>query len=175
MTGSITRTLCMSAAVAITALLQTTAMAATQTAAKPAVEQLDEFVVKSDHLWQIRRAIVEAENRFYARYNELNTNDDFDVECAVNAALGSRIASRRCEIHFYDQARQEAASAALGGYYAPDAELVYLERIADYRNNALKIINSDLQLRKLARKREDLGRLYIKRQKEVFKDRWIAW
>jgi len=37
------------------------------------------------------------------------------------------------------------------------------------------VINHDVQLRKLIRKRDDLGKLYARRQKEIFKDRWIDW
>ncbi|MEO8316409.1 MAG: hypothetical protein ABI645_16650 [Pseudomonadota bacterium] len=141
----------------------------------PPTQQLDEIVVKTDHLNQIRQAMLETENRFYARYNQLNTDDDFDVDCARTASLGSRIQGHRCEIAFYAKAREQESSAYLAGYYAPAAELVYLERIVDYRKNALKLINSDLQLRKLVRQREDLGKLYTRRQKEIFAHRWIDW
>jgi len=160
--------------VAMSVLLPPVAMAATE-ASTPQVAQLDEFVVKADHLWQLRKAMVEAEDRFYARFNELNTNDDFDVDCTRDTPLGTHISRRRCQAHFYGQALQQEVSAALGGYYAPQAQLVYLERVIDYRNNALQVINSDAQLRKLIRKREDLGKLYSRRQKEIFKGRWIDW
>jgi hypothetical protein len=175
MNGRLTRYLCIPAALAMTMLAQPAAIAATEAATARPEQQLDEFDVKANHLRQIRQAITEAENRFYARYNDLNTNDDFDVHCTRTAALGTHIARRRCEINFYEQALQEWASATVGGYYAPEPQLVYLERIQDYRKNALQVINRDLQLRKLIRKRDDLDKLYARRQKEIFKDRWIDW
>jgi hypothetical protein len=178
MTGRFAQILCIPAALAAALLQPPFAMAAATVTAKPAVEELDEVVVKGDHLWQIRNAIREAEDRFYARYNALNANKDFDVTCERRAPyLGTRIAteSGRCGIAFYVKARENYSSAFLSGYIAPDPEVVYLERIQDYRKNALKVINSDVQLRKLIHKREELGRLYSRRQKEIFKDRWFDW
>lgn len=175
MTLRFAKVLAIPAALASTLLLQTVAMASAPDAGTQPTEQLDEFVVRANHLWQIRRAIVETEDRFYARYNQLNRDDDFDVHCARSAPLGTRIASRRCEVAFYENAQQQAVIYQLGGPYAPDPELVRLERLPDYRRNALQVINSDPQLRKLARRREDLEKLYFRRQKEIFADRWIDW
>jgi hypothetical protein len=44
----------------------------------------------------LRQAVVEAEDRFHARYNELNDNDDFDVNCRQEARTGTKLERRIC-------------------------------------------------------------------------------
>lgn len=56
----------------------------------------DEVLVQGTRLRHLRAAIIEAEERFYLRYNELNKVDDFDIACAKDAHTGTRIAHRRC-------------------------------------------------------------------------------
>lgn len=59
--------------------------------------ELDEVIVRGK---QIERTIADAEDDFYAIYNRLNKNDDYDVNCAqVNIDpdnRGSRMTSRVC-------------------------------------------------------------------------------
>jgi hypothetical protein len=161
---------------ALTLLVPLQSMAAPSDSGPPEAEQeLDEVIVEGSPLWKLRREIRETEDRFYARYNELNTNDDFDVYCAKQAALGSRLRSTRCRIAFYQDAEIAAVQAYLTGGFAPDPEIVFLERWDEYRRQALAVINSDVNLRRLVHRREELGKSYQKARKDYFKDRWIRW
>lgn len=63
-------------------------------AGKP--EVTDEVLVRGTRLRDLRRGIVDAEERFYARYNELNKVDDYDIDCSRDAHTGSKIPRRRC-------------------------------------------------------------------------------
>src|SRR5690606_34848324 len=58
-------------------------------------------------------AVVEAEDRFYERYNELNANDDFDVKCRVEASTGTRLTTRTCRPLYQEDAVQEGAKEAV--------------------------------------------------------------
>jgi hypothetical protein len=163
-------------AMAMTVVLQPVAIAAPDSAAERQEEELDEVIVKGNHLWQIRKAISDTEERFYARFNELNSDNDFDIHCP-------RFPRRRCLPAFYMDALMEEANhmieaLAVGGYdssLSGYAQVIWLERLDEYRQNALAVINNDRQLRVLIHQREALNKKLNERRREIFKDRWISW
>jgi hypothetical protein len=137
--------------------------------------ELDEVTVMGKKLYQMRKEIVEAEDRFYAAFNELNTNDDYDVHCATEARTGTRIRNRVCKPVFYANAQENEARAMLTGDYAPPADLVALERSDDYRKGVLAVINKNPKLRRLVRERDELEQHYLKERQARFKGRWILF
>jgi hypothetical protein len=139
------------------------------------VVELDEVKVLGLKLYQMRERMIAAEERFYARYNELNRNNDFDVECKSEAPLGTRLRRRSCKPVYYANAQAEEAQAILRGDLPVDAQTVLLERMEEYRKQALAVINSDPKLRQLVREREKLEELYIKARNERMKGRWILF
>ena len=67
-------------------------------AAAAGQEPLDEIVVKGarTQLVEIRQQMVDLEDRFYGRYNELMPNDLFDIHCDERAlTAGATRSSRR--------------------------------------------------------------------------------
>ena len=78
-------------------------------------EELEQVHVygSKEEIWQLRQAIIEAENRFFERYNDLNTNDDFDVKCRVEARTGTRLPTRTCRPLYQEDAVQEGAKQAV--------------------------------------------------------------
>jgi hypothetical protein len=64
------------------------------TADEPAPDE--EIVVLGKRLEELRIRIELAEDDVYARFNEINSNDLFDVHCYERAAAGSRIEKRTC-------------------------------------------------------------------------------
>lgn len=143
-----------------------------QPVAVPAVAEetvLDEVVVKGTRLWKLREDMVKTEEKFYKLYNELNKNDDFDVNCQMEAPLGTRLKKRVCRIAFYENAEAEAAQALLSGQMVIDPQLVMLERQTEYQKNALAVINGDPRLLKLVREREEIEKKYNAERKRRFK------
>jgi hypothetical protein len=131
--------------------------------AVPAVEQeLDEIFVRGTPLWKLRKAIVESEERFYALYNQLNEQDEFDVRCRLEAPLGTRLKGRICRVAFQEVAEAQFAQAMLWGEFwgetVIDPDLLLLARRDEYREHALQVINRDARLLRLVRERESLGR-----------------
>jgi hypothetical protein len=135
---------------------------------------LDEVVVKDTRLWRFREEMVKTEDKFFALYNELNKNDDFDVHCNTDTRLGTHIQSRVCRIAFYERAQVEAVRDLLGGSGVVDPELVLLERWPEYRRNALTVINGDQRLLKLVHLREAIEKKYNEERKRRFKGRIFA-
>jgi hypothetical protein len=137
------------------------------------VEELDEITIEGKKLYQLRMAVTETEDRFYKLFNELNTNDDYDVQCANQAPTGSRITRRVCKPVFYANAEAEYAQALVGGYYAPPATMVALERTDEYQKAMREMVERNPKLRRLLIERDRLERNYIKARKERFKGRLI--
>jgi hypothetical protein len=141
----------------------------------PVLEELDEAKVRATKLWQMRQNLISAEERFYALYNELNKDDDYDVHCKVEAPLGTRLKSRICRIAFYEEAQADEAQALLGGYQAPPPQQVMLERYPEFQKTALALINKDPRLRRLVREREEMERKYLAERQRRFKGKWILF
>jgi hypothetical protein len=130
---------------------------------------LDEVTVPGTPLYKMRMQMVELEKRFYSRYNELNRNNEFDVDCRSEAPLGSHIQHRICKVAYYERAEAEYAQAMMGGWVAPEPVLVEMERRSEYRQNVLKVINGDQALLRLARERDELTKRYEKEYARRFK------
>ena len=136
---------------------------------------LPEVKVEGKRLSQLRQDMVKAEDRFFAAFNELNQDDEFDIHCATQAPLGTHIQRRVCKVRFYEKAQEEEARAFLTGDVAPPAELVAVERSAEYRQKALAVINAHPELRRMIREREALEKKYDTTRKARFKGRWILF
>lgn len=87
-----------------------------QTAERPAPERLpEEITVTGQRLFStLQKQIREAEDRMYGLFNELNTDDLYDIHCAWEAPLGTRIRQRNCRPNFYVRATERDAQAFLG-------------------------------------------------------------
>jgi hypothetical protein len=55
----------------------------------------DEVIVRGS-IAELRRQIVIAEEAIYARFNEINSDDRFDIHCRLQPRLGSRVEERFC-------------------------------------------------------------------------------
>ena len=58
---------------------------------------------------QLQKEYREAEEAFYAAFNDVNSTNDFDVSCQTRAPLGSRKRVRTCQAKFLWDYEEEAA------------------------------------------------------------------
>ncbi len=73
-------------------------------------EEIDEVtVIGARPLADLRREITLAEDRMYAIFNELNTDDGYDIICKKETRIGSQIPKRVCLARMYRERRSEAA------------------------------------------------------------------
>lgn len=139
-------------------------------------EVLDEVLVTGTKLWQLREAIILAEERFYLLYNELSEGDDFDVTCRMEAPLGTRLKKRMCHIQFMEDAQAEYAQAFVAGTNsAPLPDQIWVQRSGEYRKNAAQLLRGHPELLKLAQAREQAEKKYNDERKKRFKGRWILF
>lgn len=141
--------------------------------------ELDEVSVEGRRLFELRAAIVESQDRFYALYNDLNDQDEFDIVCGELLPTGTKLVRRACFPQVVHTATEEEALAIwfamfMGGAARPQVtppNTVLAGKVQDYRKNMLKVLRRNPKLRALANESEDLQRKYDEAQKERMKGR----
>lgn len=109
-----------------------------QTAAEP-TQATEEVVVRGRSLPLLRAQIEVAEEAVYARFNEINSRDEFDIHCRDEVFIGSRIPRRICEPNFSRAAKRnigvETVRAMQGSASLNpslfQAEALYKERLLE--------------------------------------------
>ena len=78
-------------------------------------ERPEEFIVTAKALADLRFRIERAENEVFARFNEINSNDLFDMHCYERAPTGSQIQKRVCLSNAWRKADNAIAEAIVWG------------------------------------------------------------
>lgn len=114
----------------------------------PAVD--DEIIVLGRSPAEIRAQIKAAEQAVYDRFNDINSDDEFDIHCRQEAHTGSRILRRVCQPNFWRDAQAKAGeetTRALQGSFAGNPAMFLGEAlqkgklmVAEMRELALKDI-----------------------------------
>jgi hypothetical protein len=121
---------------------------------------LDEVLVVGTPLWKLRQKTIKVEDSFYALYNQLNKDQDFDVHCHIETPTDRIIKERICRVALIENAQEVEVQAMMDGHSAPPADMVAQARQADFEKHFLQVVNSDPRLRKLVREREALEKQY---------------
>jgi hypothetical protein len=154
--------------------------------------ELDEIVVRGTRLSELRSGIVAAENRFYSRYNELNTIRDFEISCIMDAPTGQKKKVRRCRTGLEVRARTEEAedilgslqraSSTIGGGDAVAARTTNVDimgqhqtREEQFRQHFLRLVNTNPDLRALLDEREARQAVYEKELARRSSGRLVTW
>ncbi|GJM12380.1 MAG: hypothetical protein DHS20C12_07830 [Pseudohongiella sp.] len=107
----------------------------------------------------LRRLIVQVEDDLFARFNELNLDDAYDVICYEYVPTMSHISKRQCEPLFMVQARGANASAAAFGLASKYVD----QQLSAYLNAPVAMRSSkNTEYRILQEKMEELNRTDIK-------------
>jgi hypothetical protein len=143
-----------------------------------AAPDLDEVAVIGKKLRTLRREVIAAEDRFYRRFNALNTIDDFDIRCEMDKATGTLVPKRQCRIQFLVEAgakdgQEFYAGLSQGrGINTPAAalQMQWLRRREEYRRTARALLEKDSQLLALAvewgRLQEEYDRALMARRRK---------
>ena len=77
---------------------------------------IEEITVLGERtFFTLRLEIEAAEEEVYGLFNELNTNDDFDVKCTREVNIGSHFKRRRCMAAYLREAQAENTQNYLNG------------------------------------------------------------
>ena len=69
-------------------------------------EQLDELQIVGKKIYRIRMDAVDVEDKFFALYNDLNRNDEFDIHCRIEAPTGTLLKVRICRLALINSSPQ---------------------------------------------------------------------
>ena len=150
---------------------------------------LDEILISGDRmsLAAIRKRMVQVEDQFYARYNELNADDLFDIHCEERAATGTRLARRTCRAVFESRAHTDEGREYLvamqrhlevdgGGvsmkheWIAPAGAIVAIEpRREQFRETLRNVTAAHPELAELLRLRAELARHHEQLRRDRFR------
>jgi hypothetical protein len=86
--------------------------------ASQTLEVDDEVVVTGRRLAQLRVAVEEAREHAWGLFNEINSNDDFDVRCSDETRTFSHAKVRTCRPRFETRITSAAAKEYLGALFA---------------------------------------------------------
>lgn len=169
-----------SVALALTSLAQGAQYEGTQGVHEGELDEI--FVEGRVTLRGLREQMIALEDRFYARYNELNDNPLFDVHCAVEVHTGSRFAKRYCRAVYESRAHQVEGEQHLKAMYdatvpipprpwvAPIPATVAIERQRpDFRAAMIRITREHPELVELLHQRAELAERYAAEQRRVLR------
>lgn len=148
---------------------------------------LNEVLVQAQRvqLREMRKELVQLEDRIFARYDELNTKDEFDIHCFKEARTGTRFVKRTCRAQYEEDAvedegrqgtevRQVFENRLRAGYPQPPVPpappmMAILARLDEFRANMKNVVSSDPQLLSLLRDRAELAKRYEATRRRIFK------
>lgn len=161
---------------------------ATVATAAPGGEQrlLDEVVVEGARirLVRLREQLIVFEDRFYERFNQLNTRDEFDVYCHQEARIGTRLKRRYCRAVYEDRIYREEGQKyleflqwvttetpdepAMAGNPPDPAYIAILARRKEFRDNMLAVASRHPEVLDLLRERAELLEQYEATRRQIF-------
>src|SRR5262249_52378893 len=81
--------------------------------AEATIQPMDRARIAAMKPWQLRQEMDRVEQRFYALYNKLSTQDEFDIVCTMQAQPNSKFKRRTCRPRFLFKASNADAQAFL--------------------------------------------------------------
>lgn len=116
-----------------------------------------DIVVRGRSFSELRLQIRLAEEAVFARFNDINSSDDFDIHCRSEVFLGSRIAKRACVSNSWREQDRNIAQAMLGearGESGPSSQHFVSQQLLMQRK-----LNQEM--RRLAHEDEQLGQAVL--------------
>ena len=81
----------------------------TRVDAVPPQEDPEEVIVRGRRIGELRFEVEAARERAYDVFNEINTNDEFDVSCREQSRSGTRVPQQVCRARFEHDVSADAA------------------------------------------------------------------
>lgn len=88
----------------------------TDNIASPPPPEITEIIINAERPARlVLEEAYEAQEKAFALFNDLNSNDEYDITCGNHTPTGTRIAQRRCEPLYYKNAQFQATQDYLQG------------------------------------------------------------
>jgi hypothetical protein len=80
-------------------------------------EAPEEVVVRGRRIGELRAEIEDARQRAYGIFNEINSNDEFDVRCRKDSRAGTNVPTQVCRAQFEERISSAAGQEYLSGLF----------------------------------------------------------
>jgi len=134
-----------------------------------------EINARRESLGHLRLEIVRLEENFYAKYNELNEDDQYDIHCGRVTPTGSALKRRECQPVFVDRAMEAQVQGGLRGYPVQPASSVINRKWPDFEKTLVDAIRAHPELQKLAGAHATMQQHYEAVRKLKFKGKIIVF
>ena len=134
----------------------------------------DTIVIGQNSIGSLRYEVDRAVDRMYKIYNELNTDDDFDIRCVWNAPTGSRIKRKLCTPVYVKNLQARATQYALYDMDNSGITSIYI----DYTQIAIKDAKLRENMKRLILENPSLFDAvveHVKLREELKRQRQIYW
>jgi hypothetical protein len=134
----------------------------------------DITVIGQNSIGRLRYEVDRAVDRMYKIYNELNTDDDFDIRCVWNAPTGSRIKRKLCTPVYVKNLQARATQYALYDMDNSGITSIYI----DYTQIAIKDAKLRENMKRLILENPSLFDAvveHVKLREELKRQRQIYW
>jgi len=81
-------------------------------------EQTEEVVVRGRRIGELRAEVEDARERAYELFNDINSNDEFDVYCHNESRSGTNVPQVVCRAQFENRVSAAAAREYLSGLFS---------------------------------------------------------
>jgi len=150
-------------ACALLCALASPAFAADSTGSRVQAPVDGEVTVRATRkLAEIRKEIRAAQDRFIARYNELNTVREYAIACSEEAPTGSGFSRYACRPQYVNTATADEASEWVLGHFSIPSGTVTASKREGFRQNMLAVSSKSPELQKLAQDQVNLQARYDK-------------
>lgn len=136
---------------------QSTAPAADDSRSDASSSDVEEVIVRGRRMSDFRSALEMARVRVYDLFNDLNSDDAFDVHCQHEAATGTRMRQHICRPRFKDDISNAAAKAWVYGLKEACPGGVTQDCIfSEYAQQAMSMAQAEEALEPVMQKRFEL-------------------
>jgi hypothetical protein len=135
-------------------------------------DSLDEVLVQADRyrVQHMREELLRLEDGFYATFNKLNTDNQFDIICEVRAGTGTVIRRRSCRPRFEQDANAADFQAWwMGNPSMPPAQVIPVKR-AEMQRRMIELLTAHPELRAAVTRYHD----YKVRYEELLKKEGLS-
>ena len=118
-------------------------------------ETIEEItVIGQQQIFTLQQQIIQAEDRAFDIFNELNDDDMYDIHCRMEARTGTLLKKRMCRPNFYHRATADNASEylALIGEYSnyggpsPSTRNVFTYRFPIFKDKVKELAKENPEL-----------------------------
>ena len=132
-------------------------------------EMIDEVTVLGPRsLALMRKEIIAAEDKVFAIFNELNTDDGYDVICKKETSIGSQILQRVCKARLFRERQSEAAEDFYEDSASAPVRINAKRHSEILREKMRTLAMENPELVEALRKRKSLLEEFASRREEAF-------